>query len=884
MDNKLNNQTPLMRQYQEIKDRYPFATVFFRLGDFYEMFGNDAIEAAPILEVTLTKRTNTPMCGVPYHAINGYLQKLVKAGKKIAICEQLEEPGAGKKIVKRDVVRLITPGTILEDNLLTAKVNNYLAALCFRNDTSQANGEDEVGVAFVDISTGEFFTTQASKNIVLQELAKTQANEILISKDFTCSKTLKALKETQTTITQVESYLFSTERAQEKIKQSYKIHSLKPFGLDTKPLSAGACAALLAYIENTQLSNLPNLSNIRYYSLDNFMSLDEAAIKNLELVRALNTQSTQGSLLEVIDKTLTPMGARMLRSRLLKPLLILDEIKARQSAVEFFVENTLVRKTISEYLKKISDIERILGRIASNTANPRELLGLKTSLDATVEIKQALIPAGILSLPKAISEIKEDINIKIDVALLIEQTINPEPPINFKMGGIIKTGFNTELDELNALRTDTKKLISEIETTEKQKTGITSLKVGYTSVYGYYIEITKSYLHLTPQHYIRKQTVTGGERFITPELKAFEEKVLTAEDKIIKLELFLFNMLKQEILTHTQELRKCASAIAELDFFVSLSWVAALNNYVKPQLNDSLQINITDGRHAVIEKHIKSGSFVPNDTLLDGHANHLMLITGPNMAGKSTYLRQVALICILAQIGSFVPAQQANLSIVDKIFTRIGSGDNLAGGESTFMVEMRETAHILNQFTQRSLIILDEVGRGTSTYDGISIAKAVVEYLNLPRIKNGAGPKVLFATHYFELTNMAQTQEGITNFNIEVKEWQGEVIFLHKIIPGAADRSYGIHVAKLAGLPDLVIKKASKTLAELETKLPLSENNIGNNSPQLSLNYKPIQVKENTSFLSDIMLELKSIDLENITPIEAFKYLLELKNRLTKEE
>ena len=882
MDNKPNNQTPLMRQYQEIKDRYPFATVFFRLGDFYEMFGNDAIEAAPILEVTLTKRTNTPMCGVPYHALNGYLQKLVKAGKKVAICEQLEEPGAGKKIVKRDVVRLITPGTILEDNLLAAKINNYLAALCFSNDKNQADSQNEVGVAFVDISTGEFFTTQASKNIVLQELAKISANEVLISKDFTCSKTLQALKETQTTITQIESYLFSTERAQEKIKQSYKIHSLQPFGLDSKPLSAGACAALLSYIENTQLSNLPNLSNIRYYSLDNFMSLDEAAIKNLELVRALNTQSTKGSLLEVIDKTTTPMGARMLRSRLLKPLLSLEEIKARQNAVEFFVENTLVKKTISEHLKKISDIERILGRIASNTANPRELLGLKASLDATVEIKQALIPAGILSLPKAISEIKEDINIKIDVALLIEQTINPEPPINFKMGGIIKTGFNTELDELNALRTDTKKLISEIETTEKQKTGITSLKVGYTSVYGYYIEITKSYLHLTPQHYIRKQTVTGGERFITPELKAFEEKVLTAEDKIIKLELFLFNMLKQEILTHTQELRKCASAIAELDFFVSLSWVAALNNYVKPLLNDSLQINITDGRHAVIEKHIKSGSFVPNDTLLDGHANHLMLITGPNMAGKSTYLRQVALICILAQIGSFVPAQQANLSIVDKIFTRIGSGDNLAGGESTFMVEMRETAHILNQFTQKSLIILDEVGRGTSTYDGISIAKAVVEYLNLPRIKNGAGPKVLFATHYFELTNMAQTNEGITNFNIEVKEWQGEVIFLHKIIPGAADRSYGIHVAKLAGLPDLVIKKASKTLAELETKLPLSEKNIGNNSPQLSLNYKPMQVKENTSFLPDIMLELKSMDLENITPIEAFKYLLELKNRLTK--
>ena len=884
MDSKLNNQTPLMRQYQEIKDRYPFAIVFFRLGDFYEMFGNDAIEAAPILEVTLTKRTNTPMCGVPYHALNGYLQKLVKAGRKVAICEQLEEPSASKKIVKRDVVRLITPGTILEENLLSAKVNNYLAAICFGNDKNKTDNQNEAGIAFVDISTGEFFTTQASVNIVLQELTKTSANEVLIPKDFTCSKTLQKLREIQSAITTVESYLFDPQRAQEKIKQSYKIHSLQPFGIDTKPLSAGACAALLTYIENTQLSNLPNLSNIRYYSLENYMSFDETAIKNLEIVRSLNTQNTQGSLLEVIDKTLTPMGARMLRSRLLQPLLSLDDIKSRQNAVEFFVENALIRKTIAEHLKNISDIERILGRIASNTANPREVLALKASLDAIVEINQTLKNDGVFLLPKTITEIKTTIDIKNDTAIKIEQTINLEPPINFKIGGVIKQGYNKELDELSALRTDTKKLISGIEITEKQKTGITSLKVGYTSVYGYYIEITKSYLHLTPPNYIRKQTVTGGERFITPELKAFEEKVLTAEDKIIKLELFLFNELKQEILTHSQELRECANAIAELDFFVSLSWVAALNNYTKPQLDDSLKINIIDGRHAVIEKYIKSGSFVPNDTCLDGHANHLMLITGPNMAGKSTYLRQVALICILAQIGSFVPAQQANLGIVDKIFTRIGSGDNLAGGESTFMVEMRETAHILNQFTQRSLIILDEVGRGTSTYDGISIAKAVVEYLNLPRIQKGAGPKVLFATHYFELTNLAQTSEGITNFNIEVKEWQGEVIFLHKIIPGAADRSYGIHVAKLAGLPELVIKKASKTLIELETKSPLSENKIRNNTPQLDLNYTPMEANANTSFLTDIMLELKKIDLENITPIEAFKYLLDIKNRLTKEE
>ncbi|MCB4790493.1 MAG: DNA mismatch repair protein MutS [Elusimicrobia bacterium] len=868
--------TPLMQQYQEIKSRYPDMVLFFRLGDFYEMFGEDAQKAFPILEVTLTHRQGYPMCGVPFHAVNSYIKKLVKNGLKVALCEQLEEPKPGAGIVKRDVVRVITPGTIFEDTLLNAKENNYLMAVY------PANNPDSFGLAFVDVSTGEFKTTETSKDKIKNEIYRLNPGE-LIAPQSTAKEPFftDITKKSGIPVTTIEDWLFSLPQAQSTIKEYFKLQSLKPFGLENKPAAASASGGVLAYLGKTQPKNMETnksaIAGIKYYSLDDYLLLDHSAISNLDLVENQGTRSRENSLLETIDLTMTAMGARLMKQWLIKPLLNIVEITGRQQMIKYFVEDGLLRRNLRNNLQKISDIERILSRLAAANAGPRELIGLRNSLNILPEIKDNLVSQNkLISIPDEIKNINDRINPPKDTIALLFNAIDDEPPTNIKNGGVIKPGFNKELDELRNIRKDAKNLISQMEEKERKRTGINLLRIGFTSVYGYYIEVTKSNLKHVPEDYIRRQTLTNCERFITPELKSFEEKILSAEDKIQKLEESLFKEVCARILDYAPALKDIASSISNLDVISSLAEVSVLYNYCLPKIDESYLLEIKDGRHPVLERKIKSGSFVPNDIYLNSDTDQIILLTGPNMAGKSTYLRQTALIVILAQIGSYVPASEARIGIVDRIFTRIGASDNIAGGESTFMVEMNETASILNQFTPRSLIILDEIGRGTSTYDGISIAWSTVEYLNLKKNDAKAGPKVLFATHYFELTDLANKFSGIKNYNVAVKEWENEVIFLHKILSGPADRSYGIHVAQLAGLPPSVIKRAFSILTDLEASAS-SKNpqNQKNNNGQLDFFAIPS---------SKFLIELDKVNINEITPIDALKFLAELKKYQLKDK
>lgn len=876
-DPKKDSLTPLMKQYREIKSQHPGMILFFRLGDFYEMFGEDAIKASPILEVVLTRRQEIPMCGIPYHAVNSYIRKLILRGEKVAVCEQLEEPRPGIKVVKRGVVRVITPGTILEENLLESRRNNYLSAVLPSSDGKF------FGLAYVDISTGEFASTETSRDKIRNEIYRLSCGEIIIPQKLEKDPFFSALgRDLNATLSPLDDWFFEASEAASRLKQFFKIQSLKPIGIDGKPLAAGAAGAVLAYIEKTQVSNLPPLAKLRFYSLDDFMLLDEAALKNLELLEGSSTRTKENSLLGALDETQTPMGARTMRQWLTRPLLSSKMIELRQQAVSFFVDDGIARRQVRGHLKGISDVERILSRLASGAANPREILALKNSLLLLDKISDNLGTSGSFSgLSLTISELKKKLETPEELIDLISSALTDEPPVNIKDGGVIRDGFNPELDDLRKISRDAKKYISETEAKEKERTGINSLKIGYTSVFGYYIEITKPNLHMVPQEYIRKQTVANGERFITPELKSLEEKILSADEKIVRLEETLFRELRSKLLESTARLQEIAQALSEIDIFASLAETAALYNYCKPHIDDNFEIDIKEGRHPVIERMIRSGTFVPNDIYLSPDTDQIILLTGPNMAGKSTYLRQAALTVILAQIGSYVPASSAVIGITDRIFTRIGAADNLAGGESTFMVEMHETASILNQFTQRSLIILDEVGRGTSTYDGISIARSAVEYLAASHTENTKGPKVLFATHYFELTDLPDKYRRIKNFNVSVKEWQGNVVFLHKIVPGSADRSYGIHVAQLAGLPERVVSRAKTILHILEQKYGSDAG--GKNQGELDLfgaEEKKNNSKQNASSFENIFVELGQLDINNTTPIEALKILTELKKRL----
>ena len=861
-----DNLTPLMQQYRDIKSQYPGMLLFFRLGDFYEMFGEDAKKASAVLEVVLTARQGIPMCGVPYHSVNSYLKKLIKNGEKIAICEQLEEPGAQKGIVRRGVVRVITPGTILEENLLTSKENNYLVSVFMSADRSKA------GIASVDISTGEFITTETDSRNLKNELLRLNPGEIIIPESHANEGFLKeVLQGIEVSISSVEDWRFDFGDGKNNITAFFKVQSLKPFGLDDKKWAISAIGGMLAYLEKTQNDKFPHFSNIRYYSLEDYLLLDPIAVKNLELVEGINTRTKENSLLEVIDFTLTPMGGRLLRNWLLRPLLDRAVILERQDSVSFFADEGLSRRKIRELLKGISDIERILSRTATFSAYPREIIALKNSLSQTLEIRRTIENSkDLVSLPKSLKKLAEKLSDQKELCDFILKAVVAEPPAFLKDGGVIKEGYDKELDELRSISSNGKGYISRLEAEERQKTGITNLKVGYTSVFGYFIEITRSNLGSVPQNYIRKQTLTNAERFITPELKALEEKIITAEEKMIKLEQKLYRELLEKVLEYSKEVLATAQGVAEIDVYCSLAEAALDYGYTRPEINDGYELSIKEGRHPFVERKIKSGTFVSNDTLLNADTDQIILLTGPNMAGKSTYLRQAALIVILAQIGSFVPAAEARVGITDRIFTRIGAGDNLAQNESTFMVEMHETANILNQYTPRSLIILDEVGRGTSTYDGISIAWAAVEYLRNARDKENRGPKVLFATHYFELTELENKMPGIKNYNVSVKEWQNEVIFLHKIVPGAADKSYGIHVAKLAGLPKEVIRKANKILLELENnKLERSDK-----LPDTQLEFVSA-----SSPTPKILIELDKLDTNSLTPLEA----LEIIDRWKKE-
>jgi len=866
-DTQKDTLTPLMQQYHDIKKSYQDAILFFRLGDFYEMFGDDAIKASPVLEVVLTKRQTVPMCGVPHHSASSYISKLIKKGFKVAICEQVEDPAAAKGIVKRSVVRLITAGTLIEENLLDTKSNNYLASVYLYTNTKTKT--IQAGISYIDISTGEFSLTEITGDDAIAELkielSRINPSEYVLpssQKNSTLARELSV----GSSVNYLDDWHFETGQAREYLLKTFDTGSLKAFGIEEKTLAVSAAGAVLKYLEETQKSAMPPLRPPKYYSTNEFMALDNTAIANLELVENLSTRKRDGSLLEILDSTSTSMGSRLMRRHILQPLTDREKIIRRQGAVTFFIEEGTMRRQLQELLKNSADLERILSRLSSGMASPREIIALKDTLNLVPGIKTALShPQTIIGTKlETINDIisgLEDLSAGCD---LIARCISDNPPADLSKGGVIRKGYDNNLDELRQIATNAKEYLARLEQKEKERTGISSMKIGYTGVFGYYLEVTKANLAQVPADYIRKQTLVNAERYVTQELKEYEEKVLTAEEKSIRIEQEIFANLRKTILAEAVKLHSTAEAIARLDVFMSLAKTAQENSYCLPEITDGYGIDIKDGRHPVLEKKLSGKSFVPNDTLLDGDENQVIIFTGPNMAGKSTYLRQVALITVMAQMGSYVPALIASMGITDKIFTRMGASDNLSGGESTFMVEMRETASILHNAGPRSLLILDEVGRGTSTSDGISIAWAVIEHLSSVRI-NGAGPKVLFATHYFELTELGGKIPGVKNYNVCVKEWQDEIVFIHKVVPGPSDKSYGIHVAKLAGLPKNVIARAKKILFELET----TPTNLYN-QPSLFAPEHPLAS------------ELAETDVNKITPLEAIKILSDWKKRYEK--
>ncbi|MDR3195392.1 MAG: DNA mismatch repair protein MutS [Endomicrobium sp.] len=846
--------TPLMKQYYDIKNKYPGVILFFRLGDFYEMFGEDAAQAAPVLEVVLTKKAGVPMCGIPYHSVNSYIRKLITKGFRVAVCEQLEESGASKGIVKRGVTKVITPGTVLEDTLLESKENNFLMAVVF--------DEYAISAAFAaaDISTGEFFTSETSLKLLDTEISKYNLGELVISSSAVKNKRIQDFATSvKVHISYVDDCFFDFENSKKTIVEHFGERAFKEIGLSQKEIFR-ACGALLSYIKEMQPQSVGIFSNIKYINNSDFMYLDAVAIKNLELVSSLASGKFENSLLSAIDSTKTPMGARTIRRWLTKPLLDVSKIENRQNAVKFFIEESAVRKDIVEKFKYVSDIERIIARTSSGTANPKDLSALKDSLKVINEISKILSGTKglILNIPDNIQIIEK-----------ISSYIVDEPSVSLKDGNVVRNGVNSELDELRKISTDAKGFISNLEAKERESSGINNLKIGYTSVFGYYIEVSKFNATLAPKHYVRKQTVATGERYITDELKALEEKILSSQEKILRLESDIFNSLRQELSLYTSHILKTSRIISEIDVFCGFASNALEYNYVRPKISNTKNLSIKDGRHPVVERILKNGEFTANDVSFN-EKSRIMILTGPNMSGKSTYLRQTALIVIMAQIGSFVPASQAEIGIVDRIFTRIGAGDNLAGGESTFMVEMAETANILNQYTQRSLIILDEVGRGTSTYDGMSIAWSIIEFFADVKRKANDGAKVLFATHYFELTGLSETLKGVVNFSVDVKEWNGDVIFLHKIIEGSADKSYGIHVAKIAGLPHQVIERAYKILNRLEAN-SASESKDNDRQIEFFHNREPQEPQ--------ILVELRGVDINTLSPVDAFNLVRDWKDK-----
>ena len=881
--NNLGQLTPMMQQYVKTKEEYKDCILFYRLGDFYEMFFEDALTASKELEITLTGKDcgleeRAPMCGVPYHAVDSYLTRLVSKGYKVAICEQVEDPKLAKGLVKREVVRIVTPGTNMDTQALDETKHNYIMCIVYV--------ADRYGISIADISTGDFLVTELdSTRKLMDEITKFNPSEIICNQPFYVSgMDFEDLRHRLgITVYALDSWYFDDELCRKALKEQFHTESLNGLGLEDYDVGVIAAGAVLQYLKETQKTAISNLTRLIPYVTGKYMIIDSSTRRNLELVETLREKMKRGSLLWVLDKTKTAMGARLLRSFLEQPLIEISEINRRQEAIQELNENAISREELREYLNPIYDLERLISKISYKSANPRDLVAFKTSLSMIPPIKYLL---SSFQSP-LIQEIYRDMDELSDICQLIEKSIVDDPPIAIKDGGIIKEGYFQEIDRLRKAKTDGKSWLSELEAKEREKTGIKNLRIKFNKVFGYYLEVTNSYKDLVPDYYTRKQTLANAERYITPELKELEDLILGAEEKLFSLEYDLFGEIRDTIAREIVRIQTTARAVAAIDVFASLAYVAEKNNYVRPKMNEKGVIDIKNGRHPVVELMLQNDLFIANDTYLDNGNNRISIITGPNMAGKSTYMRQTALIVLMAQIGSFVPAESAKIGIVDRIFTRVGASDDLASGQSTFMVEMTEVANILRNATHNSLLILDEIGRGTSTFDGLSIAWAVVEHISNTKL---LGAKTLFATHYHELTELEGKLSSVNNYCIAVKEKGDDIVFLRKIVKGGADKSYGIQVAKLAGVPDSVIERAKELVEELSnadiTAKVKEIQAVGSKTKAKPKpkKYDQVDLEQMSLFDTvsdeDILKELNDIDVSTLTPIDALNTIYRLQNRL----
>ena len=870
--------SPMMQEYIKKKEEYKDCILFYRLGDFYEMFFEDALTVTKELEITLTGKDcgleeRAPMCGVPYHAAETYINRLIEKGYKVAICEQVEDPKKARGLVKREVVRVVTPGTTIDTMSLDETKNNYLMSI--------VSMEDHFGCAIADITTGDCFLTEVDKpQKLLDEINKFTPAEIICNDSFLVSGVDTAdLKERLgICVFTLDSWYFDDDSCKRMLKDHFHVNSLDGLGISDYDSGIIAAGALFLYLRETQKTALSHMASIRLYAADKFMLIDSSSRRNLELVETLREKQKRGSLLWVLDKTKTAMGARTLRSFVEQPLIEAAEIERRLEALEELNKNPMLRDEIREYLQPVYDLERLSSRISYQTANPRDLVAFASSLEMLPHIKQILneFHSPILA------EINKDMDSLEEIADMVRRAIVEDPPIAQKDGGIIREGFNEDVDKYRRSRTDGKKWLSELEAREREKTGIKSLKIKYNRVFGYSLEVTNTFKNLVPDTYIRKQTLSNAERYITQELKELEDLILGAEDKLYALEYELFCQVRDAIGAEVIRIQRTAKAVAALDVFASLALVAQRNNYVRPKINENGVIDIKEGRHPVVEQMIEHDMFIANDTYLDNQKKRISVITGPNMAGKSTYMRQTALIVLMAQIGSFVPAKKANIGIVDRIFTRVGASDDLASGQSTFMVEMTEVANILRNATAKSLLILDEIGRGTSTFDGLSIAWAVIEHISNTKL---CGAKTLFATHYHELTELEGKIAGVNNYCIAVKEKGDDIVFLRKIVKGGADKSYGIQVAKLAGVPDSVIQRAKELVEELsDADITAAVKDLTAPKKKNKVVYDQLDMAQISLFDTvkddDIIEEIRGLDISGLTPLEALNILSNLQNKI----
>lgn len=873
--------SPMMQHYVNTKEEYKDCVLFYRLGDFYEMFFDDAITVSKELEITLTGKDcgleeRAPMCGVPYHAAENYINRLIEKGFKVAICEQVEDPKQAKGMVKREVTRVVTPGTNLNTQELDEGKNNYLMSIVYMSD--------HYGVAASDVTTGDCFVTEVDKERkLLDEINKFAPAEIICNEAFLVSGVnLDDLKHRlHISISALDAWYFGDDLCHQTLKDQFHVSTLEGLGLKDYDSGVIAAGAMFRYLLETQKTSLVHMNKITPYATDKYMIIDSSSRRNLELVETLREKQKRGSLLWVLDKTKTAMGARMMRSYVEQPLIYAEEINERLDAVEEMNLQAMLREEIREYLGPVYDLERLVSRISYHSANPRDLLALKTSLEMLPHIKNLLKD---FTSPLLV-QINEELDGLEDIHSWIEACVADDPPLAVKEGGIIKDGYNEQVDNYRRSKTEGKSWLAQLEAEEREKTGIRNLRIKYNKVFGYYLEVTNSFKDLVPDYYMRKQTLTNAERYITPKLKELEDMILGAEDKLYALEYNLFCEVRDRISQEIPRIQKTAKAVAKLDVFASLSVVAQRNNYVRPTVNSKGIIDIKNGRHPVVEKMMNNDMFISNDTYLDNSSKRISVITGPNMAGKSTYMRQTALIMLMAQIGSFVPADKAKIGVVDRIFTRVGASDDLASGQSTFMVEMTEVANILRNATSKSLLILDEIGRGTSTFDGLSIAWAVIEHISNTKL---LGAKTLFATHYHELTELEGKIPGVNNYCIAVKEKGDDIVFLRKIIKGGADKSYGIQVAKLAGVPDSVIQRAKELVDELvHADITSTIKDLAQSQKKTKtkpVHYDEVDLEQISLFDTvqdqDILNELKEIDITNLTPMDALNTLYRLQNKL----